>query len=302
MGLKHLINEPTRTQNGSETLIDHLWATENCHIAETGVIPGLSDHHGIFAVITNKDKNPEEEVTCRSYRHYNKEKAAALYQQLIEESTFQNSLADQCLDSALKTWLDTTIKVCDTVAPKKSFTKKEDRKHIPWFTSEIVHLINIKNSYVDAYRKTRNRALQSKLRKISNKLKNLKKKHKKAYYAAKIEQQEKDPKKLWQILKESTNNTKQKEEVEPDNVNKATANAFNSYFASVGKAIQKRLNIPETSFPIAANRDLKEGFSFRPENSESTAKLIKGLKPTVVTGHCGIPARIFIDLAKCNIQ
>ena len=56
IGLKNLIEGPTRIDSNSKTLIDHLWATEYCSIGKHGTIPGLSDHYGTCAEITKKIK------------------------------------------------------------------------------------------------------------------------------------------------------------------------------------------------------------------------------------------------------
>ena len=140
----------------------------------------------------------------------------------------------------MNVWLETTAKVCDLVAPQKSFTKKAEAKYIPWFTPEIVNLSIEKASLLTTKRKDRHPDLQNKLREVSNRLKNLKRRHKRQYFSSKIEN-EKNSKKLWDILKDATNSTKQREDVEPENINKEKANSFNEYFANVGKRIQQQL-------------------------------------------------------------
>ena len=158
-----------------------------------------------------------------------------------------------------------------------------------------MHLSNIKYSYLDLERKTGDPRIKERLRFISNKLKNLKRKGKRNYYSGKIEK-EKDGRKLWDILKEVTNTTKQKEEIEPENANQDTANSFNSYFANIGKDIQQTLNVTDAEQPPSSNN--KQGFAFQPENIEIIEKIIKGIRPTVATGYCNIPARILIDLCE----
>ena len=99
-------------------------------------------------------------------------------------------------------------------------------------------------------------------------------------------------------MKDATNTRKQKDEVEPENMSKETANTFNEYFASVGKKIQQKLNAPPGDDYNISPQIMNEGFAFNSITSEQVKKIIKSLRPTVATGHCGIPARIFIDLAE----
>ena len=135
----------------------------------------------------------------------------------------------------------------------------------------------------------------------------MKRSSKRKYLETKISEKEKDPKKLWEILKEATNNTTQKDEIEPDDVNEKTADIFNEYFACVGKIIQEKLGIHTTEENYCEPNNQPDGFIFKHLSPEQVDKIIKSLRPTVATGHCRIPARIFIDLSEavsndlCNL-
>ena len=127
--------------------------TEGCCLGMHGTIPGLSDHLGTFAEITKRDKKPPTIVNCRSYKNYDKQKAGILYQQMMEKSNFRENLNTRDLDAAMATWLETTAKVCDEIAPPKTFTKREDIKFIPWYTQEIIDLTNSKQAFLREYRR-----------------------------------------------------------------------------------------------------------------------------------------------------
>ena len=52
--MKQLINHPTRIGSNVETLIDHIWLSSSMSPQNSGTIPGISDHTGIFVNLRGK--------------------------------------------------------------------------------------------------------------------------------------------------------------------------------------------------------------------------------------------------------
>ena len=57
---------------------------------------------------------------------------------------------------------------------------------------------------------------------------------------------------MWKVLKEVTQTQKKPSNTEPEFIDQNTANQFNSFFATVGTEIQKRLNINQNSEKVTA--------------------------------------------------
>ena len=203
------------------------------------------------------------------------------------------------MDSAMNEWLQIMTKVCDTAAPIKTTTRKKDDKHVPFFTSAIIHLKNQKATCLRLFRKTGDPGLEERLRKITSELRKEKRKQKKNYYRAKVEENCDDGKKLWTILKEITNTATPQNNTEPDRVDADTANAFNNYFANVGRTVQETLGLSDDHLTINME---KRGFTFAPETPEKVEAIIANMNPKVATGYCEIPARILKDLTSVVTQ
>ena len=227
-GLRQQINVPTRVSGHSETLLDHVWSTEDCRLGESGVLPGISDHLITFVEIKSPPKQLDKKLTCRSYKDYNPEAARNLYADEIGKSNFKRLLEQQELDEAVAEWIRVTKDVCDQTAPIKSFMLRKDEDHIPWFDSKINHLKNVRQTLLSIYHKNREPTIKEKIKQITNTLKSTKRRLKREYFTRKISENTKDGKKLWRFLREATNTGEECVEIEPDTVTQQTANNFNT--------------------------------------------------------------------------
>ena len=82
-----------------------------------------------------------------------------------------------------------------------------------------------------------------------------------------------------------------KTDIEPTGMDKSKANTFNTFFATVGSVIQKKLNITDTK--VTTNS--LSGFQFKPETEDNVKKLIDRIRTNVATGIDGINAQILKD-------
>ena len=94
-------------------------------------------------------------------------------------------------------------------------------------------------------------------------------------------------------MKEVTNTQEIRSTTEPSFLNQETANKFNTFFATVGTKIQKRLNI-ETEKTNAAT-DLEEHFTFVEETDENILKLIDRMKNNIAVGTDEINVKLIKD-------
>ena len=126
---------------------------------------------------------------------------------------------------------------------------------------------------------------------LTNKITHLKRHLKKIFYTEKIQQYESDPKKMWQVLKEVTQTSPLKNDIEPQFLDQEKVNKFNSFFATVGSNIQKKLNIKEKIL----QKTKTEKFDFQDETEENIIKLIERIRSNVAVGHDNIHAKLLKD-------
>ena len=292
-GMEQSITRATRVTSNKSSLIDHIWMTNSCNAVKSDAFVGLSDHHGIFVEIKQIDKTEPKKITVRIYKNYDKEKFIQDYKQAIAKSDFNELLLQQRLNEAIQLWSDTVAQLCDKHAPEKVVKLKSDTEEIPWYTEEIESLQAEKNEILADHRKTKDDHTKNILRNITNKLKYLKQKRRRQFFAEKIEEQEGNPKRLWSLLREVSRTEQVIEDVIPENSNTEKADEFNLYFATIGKQIQDELAV---SFTYSMQDNPNQGFNFKNETPEEITKIIDSIKAKVATGQDRIPARILKDL------
>merc|ERR1712072_1379249 len=121
-----------------------------------------------------------------------------------------------------------------------------------------------------------------------NEINHLKSKLKRQYYTEQLQKYEGDSKKTWKTLNAALGKVGKKECIEPTNITKEKANNFNSFFATVGLEIQKKMKTKEhqTTF------ENLEGFNFEPETEEKIVKIIEKLNTDVAVGYDNLNAKI----------
>ena len=290
MNLKQIITGATRIETGEPKLIDHIWVEEQmCEdILESGICTGVSDHAGIYAYIRAGNED-EEMITARNYKKYDKENLCIDFEMNLKNSKFQEMITNKDVNKATECWTKCFQESLDKNAPKRTFVKKDNQKQ-PWFTEELMQMIELKNRWLKLwylYRKSEDRKVY---RKIKNQINHLKKTLKSNYYSTQIEDLQNKPRKLWNLYKELTGNTKINENIEPDIINRTIANDFNHYFATVGSKIQQKLQITSNSPDLPV-----KGFEFKYESESTVYKLIARIRSDVATGNDDINAKALKD-------
>lgn len=286
--LKQLIGKPTRFNENTATIIDHIWVREESSLVrKAGTCEGISDHCGIYAYIREKICQEEEEIRCRNFKSFDIDKYREDIEINVKESKFEEAMNRKDVNAAFNAWIEALKKSANKHAPWKTFKPKQGQTQIPWFNTGIKEVTRTKNMYLKLYRMFK-KPEDLKLYKIAkNKQTHLKRKCKKEYYTAKINDYIGESRKMWNILKDVTKHN-YKENITPDVVNKETANRFNTFFATVGIQVQKQLNTLITP-PILNKKGI---FKFKPESSEKIKYLIDRIKPNVATGNDELSAKL----------
>ena len=293
--MKQLITKPTRIDpiKNKATTIDHVWAEADANIVkDCGTIEGISDHTGLY-VITNitKPKPESEIIRFRSYRNYSPENFNNDLQQALSTPNMKALIEDKKVEEATDLWMKIFSDTANKHAPIVEKEKTKKIKHIPWYTERLKDLLTEKTKKLQLYRIYGLWSDFKLVKAISNQITHLKRRLKRSYYTDKINEYDGDPKKIWKILKEVTHTEKARTTTEPTFLNQDLANDFNSYFATVGSEIQRRLNISDTS-PAKARIGK---FKFREETEEAIIKLIDRIRNDVAVGIDEINAKLLKD-------
>ena len=67
-GYKQLVKTPTRSNEKSESLIDHVWVSKECSYSDSGTMEGMSDHAGTY--LTLQKEVPESAQKPKYGRNY----------------------------------------------------------------------------------------------------------------------------------------------------------------------------------------------------------------------------------------
>ena len=290
MNLYQKLKGATRIETGEPKLLDHIWVEEQMdeNILASGICTGVSDHAGIYAYV-RAGTEEEEMITTRNYKNYDKDNMCKEFETNLQNSHFQEFINNKNVNKATACWTKCFQEALNKNAPKRTFAKKNKQKH-PWFTEELKEMTRKKNKWLQLwylYRKSEDRKVY---RKIKNQINHLKKRLKSNYFSEQIEDLQNKPRKLWNLYKELTGNTKVRENIEPDIVNKKTANDFNHYFATVGSKIQQKLHISSNTPDLPEN-----GFEFQKETESTIYKLIARIRIDVATGNDEINAKVLKD-------
>lgn len=293
--MKQFIKKPTRIdpKTNKATTIDHVWAEPEANIiSESGTIEGISDHVGLYVKTNITKPRPEKEkIRFRSYKNYSPENFNTDLNEALSNPDLKILIEEEKVDEATELWMKIFSDTAGKHAPIIEKEKTKKIKHIPWFTKTLEDLIAEKTKKLQLYRLYGLWTDQKLVKTITNKITHLKQRLKKSYYTEKIHKYDGDPKKIWKILKEVTHTEEKKTTTEPVFLNQDLANKFNTFFATVGTEIQKKLKISDTH-PVKTGT---ENFQLKEETEEEIIKLIDRIKTDVAVGIDEINAKLLKD-------
>ena len=240
---------------------------------------------------TTKEKTIPEKARFRSYKNY---QAKEFNEELAENlscQTLSTLIENQNVNEATELWVRIFKDTAAKHAPIKEITKTRKRKFIPWFTIDLENLIIERQKRIQLYRLYGLQSDNKLIKVLVNKITHLKRKCKRKYYKEKVEQYDGDPKKMWKVLKEVTQTEKKQDTTEPDFLDQKTANHFNTFFATVGSEIQKRLDVRTNKEKMT----VVENFKFKEETEETILKLIDRIRTDVAVGEDDISAKLLKD-------
>ena len=191
--------------------------------------------------------------------------------------------------------------IIDKHIPVKQLSKRE-RKFLskPWITSALRKSIYVKNNLYKKFIKTRSTYIHTKFKSYRNKLNHLLKISKKEYYNNYFFDNINDCKRIWKGVKQIVNykpptsakhiklRVNDRVIVSPVEV----ANAFNTYFSSIGNNLTKSIsNVEISPMEYLCNRVCNSLFIY-PTTTDEIENEISKLKPGKATGPYSISVGI----------
>ena len=289
-----LITRPTRLTQSSYTCIDNIFT----NVIDKPVTPGIlfsdiTDHLPIFHITKSyytQDRHCSKTSFARTSKKVN------INNLLRELHSSDWSCIENCEDpnTAYEVFINEFISKCDqhTVERNVQSMGKKYTPRKPWITKGIMSSVVQKQKL---YRKhiaipsKRNELLYKQYR---NRLNRIIRARKKEYFTCLLERNKSDICKTWKVINEilgKQNSSKLPQfilkghrKIEGD---KMIANAFNSYFASIGSATSKKVDKSAKHFSNYLGSQTNKSLFFIPTDENEIIKVVKQLKNTSSVGH-----------------
>ena len=252
----NMINKPTRfpigNQNGSPSLLDHIWTNQPTHVNSIDlIVHPISDHRPTLAILnvnTSKRRHIPNNYFVRDMANFN---AEAFNESLFNFSA--SNLWDHNTDIDTKfTDLQTHIKNCiDLHAPPRKRTRKELKFSAkPWISKCLQISINNKNNLYHYLQTHNDPVLKRKYNKMKKILKKVCFAAETNYYEHLFDLCQKNSKKTWNLINEITCRKKRDKNSilamktangRTTNDAKVIANTLNIFFTNIGTNMSNRL-------------------------------------------------------------
>lgn len=312
LGLKQLINEPTRVTATSQSTLDLILVSEHQKISQAGVLDiALSDHNVIFCTrkISKIQFNPgnHRSISFRRIKTY----SCDVFNEMLSERDWSDVLESKDVDDAWSHFKKHFLAVLDVVAPMRETRIKQNSAK--WMTSEILNLIRQRDSYFRKFKKTKQTTDYEKFIYLRNQVRYSTEKAKSQFYVDSIAENAHQPKKLWKVLGElgSTGKTTLKCVNIGLVINGLlcydkwkVANHFNKFFTTVAECLVDKLPCGSGRYgPSFVNlfyqgkKVVPNAFVIRPVSVERVRSGLSALSINKATGLDLIPARFLRDSA-----
>ena len=300
-GAIQLINSPTRIQNKTKTLIDHLYTNIHEQQFNTNcLIYDMSDHLPILTVLNPYQSQPPKynRKLIRNMKKFNLDDFALDLQLNLSTFNFNNpNISGNELWNKFDYILNSTF---NRHAPLRLQTRKEfKRKLSPWITNDVLKSIKHKNKL---YKKAITQKW-SNFKTYRNNLTRQISQLKSNYYKSEIDKTKNNPYQLWKTLNKITNLKASKNPITTYKIynksnqivtdTKEISNIFNNYFANVGQELAKSINPnPSLHGSYHKHKSVRDSFFLNPISLNEMKQYIKNLNSKKSIPKHSIPIQI----------
>ena len=152
LGLKQLIEVPTRVTCSNSTIIDHILASFPNRDSQKGVVDvGLSDHQIIYCTrkFSKTKRGTHKEIRCHSLKNY----SADIYDEAMGRVDFPNYLNFENINYAYSNFIQKVMRIIDLVASIKTRRIKQNSQE--WFDDEVAEKINVRDKLLKKFKKSK---------------------------------------------------------------------------------------------------------------------------------------------------
>ena len=302
LNLTQVINKPTRITATSSTLLDLAITNKTNFIVHSDVVScSVADHELITVTINvRKEKRLPSIKTFRSTEVYSQNKFCEL---LLNEYFILNGILDtDNVNDQVLIFTNVFIKCLDTCAP--FVTKEIKRPPAPWIDVPTKDAMRVRDELHKEFKLDRNNPTkENNYKREKKRVKIIITNNKNNYFREEFKKSKGNIKGTWNVIKKIIPDNKispgMHEDTTEDTHNRAEA--FNEYFANVGKNTFEKsqdnvLNINQLAdvHPLLAS-NINNNFRPQPVDIDTLILTIKHLKITNSYGSDGISYRFLID-------
>ena len=293
------IKIPTRITPQSATLIDNIFTNTSDKENNSGVFSyDVSDHLPIFMISSQlKFKNFQKKKKVK-FRKENSQNISALNKDL-EKEEWQIVYSENDVNKAYEAFITRLTYYYDKNIPLIESKGKKNESQNPWITKGIFNSIKVRNKLYKLYLKKPSEQSLNKYKQYRNRLTSIIKTSKKMHYSKELGKAEGDLNATWKVINNITNRNKQKAQIERIKIdnNELTdsaeiANAFNSYFTSIGPDLASQIKSDNCNFTQFLNRPSENTMFFVSTHQYEIKEIVKKLKSKSSAGYDGISTKL----------
>lgn len=190
VGLKQLVNEPTRIVNTSETIIDLIFTNEEVEVAVKHE-PKITDHSIVVLQWNVSAKKKENRtIVCRDYRNIDVEK----YIKMIDKNL--NSIEGGSVSALANLTISVIVECLDEVAPRKRVILRDRWQGKQWFSEAIRQMVKQRDETYKLARTSKSENDWELFRQLKNKVVDECRKAKRNYLELRLDKNRNDPKRM----------------------------------------------------------------------------------------------------------
>ena len=278
-----LITRPTRVNDATLSLIDHIWINTPILPLSGILLADVTDHYPVFCILKHTHPNHTNltKITFRMRKTENyqqfKEKLNNLnFLHLISQSSNVNDMATNFIKK-----LDELHNSCSPIHTKRISNKQLSK---PWVTSAILNSIKHKH---DLFRLVKlNLYNPENYKNYCNTLKTTLRNAKRSYFNKLFDKHKSDIKRTWTIINSSIKPGRKHASIKKIVCNNQMledesqiAEALNEHFSSIGLKLSSKLpSTPQNSYSAFLPPSIQNSFYLSPANDHDVKQIISNLK------------------------
>ena len=292
------IDKPTRITSSSSTLIDNILTNTFDKVNHSGILYyDVSDHLPIF-IISSQFKSNNIKQKAVKYRKESTENVAALNDDLLKEQWLdvyeENdvNIAYEKFITKLKRYYDKNIPLVQ-IKPYRNIARN------PWITRGILNSIKTRNHLYKSYICKPSTQNHNRYKQYRNKLTKTIRTSKTMYYSQELQKAEGDINSTWKVINRlinkvnpqhnvSTIKSNDQEIKDPSDI----ANAFNSFFTSIGPELASKTRCDNLHFSKFLSPPVSKTIFFNKTNQSEIASIAKAFKSKTSTGYDGLSMKL----------